>query len=55
MKWCYQVEVDETETSKTKQEIIELGLNVLAETFSKLGCYYDIGFNPNMITTNKTS
>ena len=50
MIFCYQVEIDENEANAPVQEIIDKGLDSLAETFSKFGCYYNIGYNPQLVT-----
>ena len=55
MKWCFQVEVDESETTMSREELLQVGMNALAEAYEKCGCYFDIGYNPNMITTNMIS
>ena len=53
MIFCYQVEIDETDTSASMQEILDIGLMALTEAYSKLGCYYDIGYNPQLVTKGK--
>lgn len=55
MKWCFQIEVDEKETTLSREKLLEIGINALAQAYDKVGCYYDIGYNPQLITTNKTS
>lgn len=45
----YQVEVDEREANITAKEIADIGLNALSDAFRILGCYFDVGYNPNMI------
>ena len=36
-------------------ELLDIGLNALAEAYDKLGCYYDIGYNPQMVTKRKVN
>ena len=50
---CYQVEVDETETTLTKEELLDLGLMALTNAYEKTGAYYDIGYNPQMVVIGK--
>ena len=50
MIFCYQVEIAEGEASASVQEILEKGLTSLSDTFSKFGCYYNVGYNPELIT-----
>ena len=52
---CYQVEVDETETTLTKDELLTLGMTALASAFEKTGAYYNIGYNPQMVTSGRRS
>jgi len=51
----YQVEVDETETTLSKQEILDKCLNALSDALAPLGCYYDVGYNPTQVVTGKRS
>ena len=53
MTVCYKVEVDETETDKSIQELLDIGLYALTDAYDKLGCYFDIGYNPQTVTTGK--
>lgn len=53
MKVCFQVEVDEKETTLSREKLLEVGVNALAEAYGKVGCYYDIGYDPRTVTTNK--
>lgn len=55
MKWCFQVEVDEKDTSLSINELLDIGLDALVEAYGKLGCYYDIGYNPQMVTKGKVN
>jgi len=55
MKVCYQVEVDETETTLTQDELLNLGLEALADAYSKTGAYFDVGYNPTLVTKGKSS
>lgn len=50
---CYQVEVDETETTLTKEELLDLGLMALTSAYEKTGAYFDIGYNPQIVTSGK--
>ena len=52
---CYQVEVDETETSMPIQDILDLGVVALARAYEKLGCYYSVGYNPEFVTRGKVN
>jgi len=52
---CYQVEIDESETTLSKQELLDLGLMALTNAYEKTGAYYDIGYNPQMVTSGKRS
>ena len=49
----FQVEVDEKETSLTKDELCELGLNALTGAYEKTGAYFDIGYNPQLVTDGR--
>ena len=53
MTVLYQVEIDETETSLSIQDILDIGLSSLTEAYQKLGCYYNIGYNPQLVTNGK--
>lgn len=55
MTVLYQVEIDETETSLSIQDILDIGLMALTEVYSKIGCYYNIGYNPQLVTKGKTN
>lgn len=55
MTVLFQVEIDETETSLPIQDILDLGLLSLTDAYKKLGCYYNIGYNPQLITKGKTN
>lgn len=50
---CYQVEVDESQTTLSKDELLQLGLQALACAFEKTGAYYDVGYNPQMVIKGK--
>ena len=50
---CYQVEVDETETVLSTQELLDLGLTALANAYKKTGAYFDVGYNPQMVVYGK--
>jgi hypothetical protein len=52
---CYQVEIDETETSLSIQELLDKGLMALTEAYSKIGCYYNIGYNPQLVIKGKVN
>ena len=51
MKVAYMVEVDEKETTYTKQELLDMGLDALASAYEKTGAYFDIGYNPQLVTS----
>ena len=55
MTVCYQVEVDETETSMPIQDILDLGVVALARAYEKLGCHYSVGYNPEFVTRGKVN
>lgn len=55
MTVLYQVEIDETETPLSVQNILDIGLSSLTEAYKKLGCYYNVGYNPQLVTKWKTN
>lgn len=55
MTVLFQVEIDEMETSLSIQEILDIGLLALTDAYKKLGCYYNIGYNPQLVTKGKTN
>ena len=50
MKVAFMVEVDEKETPYSKQELLDMGLNALASVYNKTGAYFDVGYNPQVVT-----
>ena len=50
MKVTYVVEVDEKETTYSKQELLDIGLNALTSAYEKTWAYFDIGYNPQLVT-----
>jgi len=53
MIMCFQVEVDEKETTLSKEELLELGLMALTNAYEKTGAYFDIGYNPQLVTNGR--
>lgn len=50
MKVAFMVEVDENETTYSMQELLNIGLNALTDAYEKTGAYFDIGYNPQLVT-----
>ncbi len=50
MKVAFIVEVDEKQTIYSKQELLDLGLDALASAYEKTGAYFNIGYNPQLVT-----
>ena len=50
MKVAFIVEVDERQTTYSKQELLDLGLDALAFAYEKTGADYEIGYNPQLVT-----
>ena len=53
MKVCFNVEIDESETEKSVQELLDIGLEALGQSYSELGCYFNIGYNPELVTKGR--
>lgn len=51
MKVAFMVEVDERETTYSIQELLDMGLKALTATYEKTGAYFDIGYNPQLVTS----
>ena len=51
MKVAFMVEADEKETTYSKQELLDMGLNALTSAYEKTGAYFDIGYNPQLVTS----
>lgn len=45
------VEVDEKETTYSRQELLDMGLDALTSAYKKTGAYFDIGYNPQLVTS----
>lgn len=50
MKVAFLVEVDEKETTYSRQELLDMGLNALTSAYEKTGAYFNIGYNPQLVT-----
>lgn len=55
MKVAFMVEVDERETSYTTQQLLDIGLNALTSAYTKTGAYFDIGYNPQLVTSGRSN
>lgn len=55
MRVSFMIDVDEKETTLSKKEILDIGLEAIAEAYERLGIYYDIGYNPQLITNSQLS
>ncbi len=53
MRFILEIEVDEKEAKKTPQDILDSTLNILSELYIKYDCYYNVGYDPNVVSTNK--
>ena len=51
MKVAFIVEVDEKETTYSKRELLDMGLDALASVYGKTGAYFDVGYNPQLVTS----
>ena len=51
MKVAFMVEVDEKETTYSIQELLDMGLDALTDAYEKTGAYFDIGYNPQLVTS----
>lgn len=54
MTFFYQVEFDETETDLTPREVADKDLEALSDALSKIGCYFDCGYNPQLFIKAKS-
>lgn len=50
MKVAYVAEVDEKQTTLSREELLQMGLDALASVYSKTGAYFDVGYNPMWVT-----
>jgi len=55
MKFYIIAEIDETETSMSKREIVDYTMDSLAEALKKTGAYFDIGCPVDTITSGPTN
>ena len=53
MKVLFCVEVDETQTDKTMLELVDMGMKALVEAYEQTGAYFDVGYDPRMVTSGK--
>lgn len=54
MTFFYQVEFDETQTNLTPKEVADKGLKALSDSLSEIGCYFDLGYNPQLFIKAKS-
>ena len=53
MRILFLVDIDESETNFSMQQLADFGLEALSNEYEKLGCECDIGYNPEMISPGK--
>ena len=55
MKITFIVKVDENKTTYSVQELLDMGLEALTSAYEKTGVYFDIGYNPQLITKGRSN
>ena len=49
------VEVDEKETPCSIQNLLDMGLDALTSVYEKTGAYFNVGYNPQLVTSGRNN